>query len=201
MDCDSVRPILAFIIRRSFFFSGCFRFLAFFFHFSLLYSALTPLTLENDKIVHRDEGLRRLFTKSVHSAPTKKAIDNDKIMHSERGHKRIFPTVFFVNLGWVRGVLVISLYFIIFPSARLARRQDATAALNANAPWKRRVRCLTVVKNSFPPVNTVRRLVLYLPSRRVFVRYVRVNGGGRFCGGRTFSLSCGPNVRSGPSCI
>ena len=137
----------------------------------------------------------------MHSAPTKKGLDNYKIMHSERGHGCIFPTGFFVNLGWVRGVLVISLYFIIFSSAWLARRQDGTAALNANAPWKRRVHCHATVNNFLTSVNTVRLLVLYLPSRRVFVRDVRVNDGGRFYGGCMFFLSCGPNVRSGPSCI
>ena len=173
----------------------------FFFTFPLLYSALMPLALEKDKIVHRDEGLRRLFTNSVHSAPTKKTLNNDKIMHSERGHGRPFPIDFFVNLGWVRGVLVISLYFIIFLSARLARRQDATAALNATAPFKRRVRFHTAVKIFPLPVNTVRLLVLCLPSRRVPVIDVRVNGGGRCFVGCRFSLSCRRKVSSGPSCL
>ena len=87
-----------------------------------MHSALTNLPLEKDKIVHRDEGLCRLFTNSVRSAPTEKALDKDKTLHSKRGHERLFPIGFFVNLGRVRGVLVISLYAVIFSSARLARR-------------------------------------------------------------------------------
>ena len=56
-------------------------------------------------------GLRRFFTPSVHSVQTKKALGNDKTLHSKRGHGHPFPLSFFVDLDWVRGALVISLFF------------------------------------------------------------------------------------------
>ena len=185
-----------------FFFLGVFSVFGFFFsNFPLQYSVLTSLTLENDKIVHRDERLRQFFTPSMHNAQTKKTLGNDKTLHSKRGHGRPFPLGFFVDLGWVRGGLVISLFFIIFPSEALARRQDATATLSANAPFRRRVRVHSAVKNWSPPVITVRLHVIFLTSRRVPIVDARGSGGDRFCGGCRFSLSCGPNVRSSPSCL
>ena len=72
---------------------------------------MTHKPLENDKIVHRVEGRCRFFPPSVHSAQTRKGPENDKHLHSKLGHGRPFPLGFFVDLGWVRGALVISLFF------------------------------------------------------------------------------------------
>ena len=59
-----------------------------------VHSEITNQPLENDKIVHRDEGLRRFFTPSVQSAQTKKVIGNDKTVHNKQGPERLFPSVF-----------------------------------------------------------------------------------------------------------
>ena len=76
-----------------------------------VHSVITQKPLENDNIVHRDEGRCQFFPPSVHSAQTIKGLENDKKLHSKRGHGRPFPRGFFVDLGWVRGGRVISLFF------------------------------------------------------------------------------------------
>ena len=85
---------------------------------------MTSKPLENDKIVHRDEGRCRFFPPSVHSAQTKKSLENDKILHSKRGHGRPFPLGFFVDLVWVKDDLVISLFIFSSEPLRASSGRD-----------------------------------------------------------------------------
>ena len=93
------------------FFLGLFSVFVFFFQLSAFIQCIDASDPRKRQNSAQGRGLRRFFTPSVHSAQTKKALGNDKTLHSKRGHGRPFPLGFFVDLGWVRGALVISLFF------------------------------------------------------------------------------------------
>lgn len=131
-----------------FFFGVVLGFWLFFFNFPLLYSVLTPVTLENDKIVHRGAGAPSVFPSFSAQCTDDNGHGRRQNCTQESGVGPSFPLRYFRKYRRGQGCMGhCPIILIFFLEGQLARRAGAPAAFNADAPLWRRVRCLDAVKN------------------------------------------------------